>query len=599
MKAITSNSSVLTLWILLFVTGCSEGCGPSEALPEMEAFNEAQQGVHRSMNDYAGRLVGEGGFVERAAILRDLDFSRPEDVQQWVEQSKMMDEELEALLVILADGALKALESSRMRSEILGMREQGFTAEALELRQRAFILKTMALATAGITIYRTFRSIGETVDDSQKIVTDMARGEPASREAVADALRKNGVSVPDGSSGEDLAGIFEEQGRNTRRRVANDVREQAGQLIMDGGAEGDEPTDLAVEDSERRVDSAVQLGEIAVDSCVAASQSVTGGAGDLIGGTAGAATDLVLTATENDPMSQVKRHVDVVVVSKDTQPVEQPPPSEIPVEDAAAIMEQTAQGEDGPGPEILIDAANALWTELLELGSQLGALASLPSRIAFTEATLEEEHQGEEATTYSAVAPVPGFSEGERAEILATRTDITPQEVPTHELGPDSPLVLDSPPLLGTLSVRSSPAGLALGESQLFDVTVTMRDVPSPTSLTCTGTNAVVSQSVLPAPSAGEYNFRVEVFGRASMRIRRSDSGESYLFTLRMEAPEEPEFGGQESPECIEAKLHLCMNLPRTGCDISIMKRAQERVMAACGYWEAIRFLDEAPNRCC
>ncbi len=566
-------------------------------------MNEISPQTHALASELAEIVLGEGGIADKSRFVKTAPLTSASEVRAWVQAR----EDLRELVEIgTQKGASFALEANKLylaRKTFLDQQASDFpwTPDAtnpagLTQRRQPLVLAGLAVATLSIGAYRFLKGFGELADNTQRMVYTSANGNETSRKAVIEILQNAGADIEETSSAEQVIETFKELPRNVRRSVTTEVEAWNEEKFFSNDADMAEEVTGRFEEARDDVpDIANEGGAFAVTQTVSMVQAVTGGVGSIEGGVPGAVADLVLTASEMNPTDIVQRQVTVYAASEEKQslPTETSP---TPPSEAKAALERAAQGEEVISPEAIEDAAISLMQEVADaLRSQFGPTIQIAERIALVSTTLDEPKVDEESFTQDKTLALPNFENGDVVEVFVARDEKLPQEVPAHALGPENPLELDSPPLLGTLTVQSEPLGDATTEgSQFFNITVNVSQVPNPTVILCQGTNISCQSPGAPVASEATVTFRAEVFGTAQLRIVRHDTGESYTTTLKA-AQAEPE----PAETCEEAKAHLCEKLPQVFCDIEVMDTARARVIAACGEAEANRFFAEAPSICC
>jgi len=577
---------------------------PNTPSPQLVEMNQTAPRTHALASELAELVLGEDGIADKSRFIKTAPLSSASDVRAWLQAREDLREQVEIGTQKSATFALEVNALYLARKAFLDQQAIDFPwtpdttnpAGLTQVRQ-ALILTTLAVATLSIGAYRFLKGFGELADNTQRMVYTTANGNETSRKAVIEILQEAGVDIGESASSEQVVEAFKELPRNVRRSVTTKVEAwNEGNFFSSNEDMAAEVTDRFQEARDDVPDISNEGGAFAVTQTVSLVQAVTGGVGGIEGGVPGAVADLVLTATEMNPTDIVQRQVTVYATSEEKQPL----PTETsptPPSEAKVVLERAAGGEEVISPEAIEDAAIALMQEVADaLRVQFGPTIQLAERIALVSATLDETKVDEGSFTQDKTLKLPNFENGDVVEVFVARDEKLPQEVPAHVLGPQNPIELDSPPLLGTLTVQSEPSGGATIEgSQFFNITVNVSRVPNPTFILCQGTNISCQSSRAPIASEGTVTFSAEVFGTAQLRIVRHDTGESYTAILKSAQAPDPE----PVETCEEAKAHLCEKLPQVFCDIEVMDTARARVTAACGEVEANRFFAEAPSICC
>jgi hypothetical protein len=427
------------------------------------------------------------------------------------------------------------------------------------------------------------------------MVYTTANGSAEARQAVIQSLRSQGVDISDNASAEQVIETFKEQPRAMRRTITTEVEAWNEEKFFENSPEANDATTRFEEARQDIPEIANQGGTFAVSQTVSMVQGVTGGPGSIIGGRAGAVTDLALTATEMNPTDVVQRQVTVYATGGEKQDLPTETTTTTPTE-AVARIESAAEGDPNISDEEIMDAAVALMQEVSEaLRSEFGPTVQIAEKVALGGGELSEQAQTDGSVQQDASLELTNFIDGEVAEVVIVREDRLAQEVIDHVLGPDNPIELTGPPLVGTVTAESSPAGDAAGGgSQAFDITADVTHVKESTNLFCQGAGVVCSPSVGQIMGDSTVSFSVDVTDEAQIRLVRHDTGESYSLNLSASAS-----APAPAESCSDAKAHLCENLPNVGCDISVMGNARAKVIAACGSAEANSYFAQAPSMCC
>lgn len=547
---------VLLLMIILFLFSCGSTTGTEPepgseanvASAELVELNQSAAQAMATASELAELVLGPGGIAERAQATRTLPLSTVAEIQAWRSERDALRAQLEFAGPKGAQFALDLAAVERNRRTFLANQMLYFPVwpedtannpQGLTTVQQPLVVAALAIATLTIGGYRFLKGFGELADNTQRMVYTTAEGGPNSRAALIQILKDNGVEVSDMASAEEVIEIFDTQPRDVRRTITTQVEAWNEDAFAAGGEDAEDALDRFEEAREDVPEISNEGGALAVTQTVSFVQSVTGGVGNVVGGVPGAVIDLTLTATEKNPTDIIQRNVTVFVTAgeKEDLPTQTSPTSPTV---ALETIEKAAAGDPSINPEQIVDAATALIQELAEgLRSTFGPSVQIAQRFALSGGTLTEEPQEDGTFKQNVSLPLTHFRSGEAAEVVIVREGMLAQEVLNYALGVDPPIVLDTPPLLGTITVESA-AGTASAESQLFDVMATLIRVPQVTELICQGTNVVCSPTVSPVATDGTTTFSVEVFGRGELRLIRRDTGESYALNLTA-ASSEPE----------------------------------------------------------
>ncbi len=565
------NRHVITLIGFIFlISSCKSDSGspesldssPAGAAPDLVQFNEAGTGTHETALEIAKAFFDEDGIADTCEAIREAPLRSAADIGAMRKARDELRVLLEEHTDKVATLALRAHDMETSRRAFLDRQSKNFPLETSpserygRIRQ-PLVLETLAVATLSIGAYRFLKGFAELAKNTERMVHTTANGDEQSREAVIDILKKNGVDVADDASSSDIIDAFDSQPRAQRRTITSQVEAwNESSFSSPDSAVSDAVQERFEEAREDIPDIANEGGEFAVAQTVTLVQSVTGGVGSIQGGVPGAVADLTLTATEMNPTDIAQRNVTVYVTAGDKEdlPTETTPTSP---SEALERIERASKDPSDVNPKDIEDAAVALMQELADaLRSQFGPSVKLAQKIALLGGTLEDVPQAGTATVQSASLPVPHFANGEICEVVVVREGRLPQEVGGHQLGPDNAIALTGPPLLGTISVETTPKSAASEESQRFDVTATVTRVPFSTSLHCQGTNVSCSPAASSIAQDSAVTFSVEVFGTAQLRLVRHDTGESYSLVLKAQKPDtEPQTDSDTPPSDLDPEL--------------------------------------------
>lgn len=508
--------------------------GPNQASESVEAFNGASSYLQLDMQQVADAVSGPNGLVVIVDQLEALDLSDPSDRARWGELTAQFETQLSTLETSLASAAVSAIEMADHEVALQRMRVDALagTLEDAQKRPKFVSLATVFVVTAtAITLTRVYRNIRDLSHRNQNLpVRRVATSGEQGRQAIVDALESQGVDVPDGASGDQVADLFEQQsGRYARAHVTQVARDFNITHAGDGTPTGDAATQNMVDQIQDNAQAARDGGVVATDAVVNLSTAGPSGLGAGVDGTM-----LVLTATETTPNDFINHHVDAVVATRETQPLETTPPT-VPEEEARQRLRDAADGTgDPPTPDEAAEFVESVVAALREQAEQFSPLTALPMRIAFGTTTLEDDATGPDGALRGEMTAT-GFTTSEPADVLLVRQDAQPIEVSGHPIGPDSPITVTHTPLLGTLQLSAVPDGPEVDGSRMWSAEVTIRSVATPTQIVVDGVNVSVSPRVLDAPAAGGHFVTVEAFDNATLRARRLDTGESYLIALTAE----------------------------------------------------------------
>lgn len=524
----------------------------------LKSFNSLTQNSTKSAHTYSSTILGAQGIFVQAQGLKDMDLSVPASHSAYIAQTDkltaQMNEAHHAGLVLL----WQLYEMNRIRSGFLLEQSQSFPLKPLTLSAKhRFLGTTFFATTALITVYGIYKSTSDAIKGSQRVVQETAASSESGRKAVLAALRDEGVeNIADTATATEIAQIFDEQGYRLRGRVTTKVRSWNLGEIANGSEHSDEAVTVSQNDKEHIIEAANQLGKVAVEGVVAGEQMISGGVGDIIArvhGTetakiAGAATDLLLSATGTDPMTVVSKKATITVVSKDTREVTIAPPTVMP-EDEAINLIKSAQTNTQDVSAKQLDSA----TESLMLAfAQDNRLAIInnkvraPARVALTELDLIQE-PGSNAPTYSAKTKLAGFSATETADILISLPEHMPVERENYALGSSNPLAFSYVPLLGTIKLGVEFYDLAV-TTKSFKLTADVKSVYSTTTLSLDVENGSTLNRVQTMPKDGSYTWVVYFEKLAHVRVVRHDTGESYSMSIPEPKtphviPEQPDTG--------------------------------------------------------
>lgn len=539
-----------SLALLLLVAACgtnkaqSSPTSSNQPSAEVVQMNNSAAKAQATAATLARLVLGADGIADKVEAIRTMPISTVAQIAAWRAERDELRRQLQEATANAAQFSLEAHAVETNRREFLQQQALGFSwgetpasseksGEIDSVQQPLIVMGVLAVATFSIGAYRFLKGFGELADNTQRMVYTTAKGSELSRKAVITILRNEGVEIPDNATSEQVIEIFKDQPRDLRRTVTTEVELWNESKFEDRDAtESSAAADRIQQAHDDVPVIANEAGAFATTQTVSLVQAVTGGVGSVVGGVPGAAADLALTATEMNPTDIVQRNVTVYTAAgeKVSLPTETTPmlPSE-----AVESIERAQAGDPTVNPDELKEAATALIQEVSnELRLQFGPTVQLAQKIALSTGSLETKTQANGTEVQGVTLSLPSFQNGEVAQVVVVREGHLPHEVQSHVLGPTNALVLDTPPLLGTISVEVSPGAIDPSGSQLFELTGHVVRVPSGTQLLCQGVNAFCSPSSASLSGDGSATFRVEVFGRGQVRLVRHDTAESYLLSL-------------------------------------------------------------------
>ncbi len=538
----------LALSLLVAACGSNEAPASRSSSNQLDGklvqMNESAIDAQRTATALAELVLGTNGIADRAKAIRTMPVATVAEIAAWRAERDELRRQLQEATDDAARFALQAYAVETNRRAFIEEQALGFpwgevltastTSSEIASTRQPLVLEVMAVATLGIGAYRFLKGFGELADNTQRMVYSTANGDDSSRGAVIAILRGKGVEIPESATAEEVIEAFDDQPRDLRRTITSEVEQWNESKFDDPDPAVSDAVEGRVQEARDDVpEIANEAGAFGTTQTVSLVQAVTGGVGSVVGGVPGATADLVLTATEMNPTDIVQRNVTVYVAAgeKVTPPTETTPM--LPAE-AVQTIERAEAGDPTVNPEELKEAASALIKEVTdELRLRFGPGVQLAQRIALSTGSLSGTTQADGTVEHAVTLSLPGFQNGESAEVVVVREGHLPHEVATHVLGPTNALVLDSPPLLGTISVESSPGAVDPSGSQLYSVTGHVVRVPAGTELLCQGVNAICSPSSAPVFGDSSVTFNVQVFGSAQLRLVRHDTGESYSLSLK------------------------------------------------------------------
>jgi hypothetical protein len=540
---LTKLLAVTTATMMLF-TGCSsesggsdDGPSPNQAAPEAHAYNDAELRSTESMQDFGQAIDGPGGVYEIAGSLEALDLDDPSDRARLADMLASLDEKMLEAEDELGQALLAALEMADHETALQELRNEALAGFGVTFEARPkFIGVTTVLAavTLGVTLTTVYRKLRDVTHKNQnRPVRNVATGSEGGKQTIINALESRGVSVPPGATGEQVADIFEAQTeRYTRAHVARAAIDFGVDKAGENTPEGDAAQDQLEDHRDQTAEASKELGIVATDAVVNLSPAGPTGLGPGV-----EATMLVLTLTENTPNDIVNRHVDAVVASKEQTNIPETQPTSVTPEDARQRLQDSIDDEDeSPTPDEVEELSDAIIDGLREQAEAAGGISSIPQRVAFGTSTLEPTGTGTGPNT--ANLEIRGFSPGEAADVLVVRPDAAPQEATNHALSETNPLELETTPLLGTLTLSASPDGPAVDGERTWTAQADIRRAYNPTHLAFDGVNVSITPSTISVGGGSgseSHTVSVDAFGDANLRVRRLDTGESYLIALSSE----------------------------------------------------------------
>jgi|GEM_PF-2033706 len=535
---------------LLFVVSCGSNDTPSasspspnQTPPEVAALNESAAKSHATALQLAELMLGSEGVADTAEAIRSMPLTTATEVRAWRAKRDALRVQLEDVSETAAVFALEARSLEKNRQEFLDRQALGFPwtnsdvttqgGERVAQAKQPFVVAALAVTTFTIGAYRFLKGCGELMDNTQRMVYSAANGSEDSRKAVIAILRKKGVDISESATAEDVIEIFKEQRRDLRRSITTEVEAWNESKFNDSDPSVADEAETRIQEARNDVDAiANEAGAFAVSQTVTMVQNATGGLGSVVGGVPGATADLVLTATEKNPTDIVQRHVTVYVAGGEKSALPTETTSTSPT-DAIRILERVEAGDQSISPEEIRESAIALVQDITErLRAEFGSTVQLATTVALSSASLDAKKQVDGAVKHDTTLKLPNFANGEVVEVAVIEARYLPQEVTSHTLGPNNPLALEGIPLLGTISVETTPGATDADGFRSFDVTAKVIRVPNSTQLSCQVTNGSCTPSSISISADSSASFNVQVTGRAQVRLVRHDTGESYSMAL-------------------------------------------------------------------
>ena len=557
------------LWVAACSGGGSGGASISQGDADQQAYNRSAKETREHAEAFTQAILGEGGLVEKGLLAagegigkRKALQTEPSDlkaINAYVDQLEAVQQHSARMLVSSLTG-LEALVrfSERAERDFEGEDEtqDAGVGQVQKMRRKGVVLASLVAIGVAYTIYSAFKSVDEAVRDSQKIVHESIAADPAYAEKVKSELQDRGVQVPDNIDAAGLSKLFNEQGREVRRQITNEVRALNIERMGNSQQQSDVDGLLAESDRQNIKETSVKLGKVAVKQVVAGSQAATGGVGELLGGKElGAGVELTLTLTETDPMSLVEKHVEARVESQSKQPVDLSYGGEEVVSkgDETLVLTQLSEGRDAGSLWAAGHAAYLRMYQLIERYKKAianaGQIDLMPEKLVFASGDLNEKPSATgDGYDYELTLTVPGFDESEPYEVEILSEDHL-HEDHTESLSGNATIPLQHIPLLGTIAVTTVMGDYTAEDhtSQAYTAEVSISKVPDAVQVLSTIENGTVTPRTKEVGASGQLTLTGEIMGDAQLVVRRYDTGESYLKTMSLgEADEEdtPQGGG-------------------------------------------------------
>ena len=597
-----------------FACGGKNGSGgTSKGDKRLEALNDQLTALPGAVQSVTKPILAENGLLVQISELQAMDLTTKKGRKAYRDKANKIAKDTEALRRPAASLLLQAYRLDEPYSGFLQSQEAGFPLEeeddeeasdsgsrppwmpgarggteapkdlpqsdsSLRPGQPRLIGGILVATGVVIAVYKTYTAIDAAVNKNNEIVLDTAKRSQAGREEVVRLLNKRGANLSKTASDEEISRAYADMATDTRMSVSREVRDfVTDDLAARSGEEGDVAVPILEDDKERYVESANELGKVAVESTVNGLTQVTGGAGSaletLVGGEtgklAGAATDLVLQVTETDPLSLIEKKSIVVATGPQEQVTVVTPTTAMTREETEEALEKYAKGrlDESEGDKGKIDniVGNLLRWNLLDHGIDIGvgsgtAYVGAPSKFTVTEVSLEKDSKSDkDAPSFTSNFPLRGFlwDAWNYAHLLLSTPGAAPAETDVFISGDSATAELNLVPLDGTITMKATPLEPKEDGSQKFSISVHLLHHYGEVPVSLDATQAVVSgQRILRRqPGSGDFTWEVTITGTSRMVARRHDTGESLSQSVKfasMPGEEEEEDPPSGDAPCLD-----------------------------------------------
>lgn len=539
----------LTLVCMLTFGGCgSSGGGASGDSPAKSSVfaepdsnvsaNKAKlPGFHDEYIDASQKvseaILKDGGIVDLAYQLQNTDF---------LTQGAIAKSLLEAFDVAAIDFVTKAnaLSVNAINFDTINNAAQSkktTKSDSAEIRKPRIIGIGLVI-TVGLIGYaaKNYFDNGAKVisDRNTALVEKIASTDEKGKKKVVELLNKNGASIDEKASIDDIKNKFKSLTVNNGQTMAKEIQGYAFENPMDY----DEPLTSYKNDT---VKVAKKLGEIAVEGTVTGVTSVSGSVGSLIPNEKiGAVVDVVTTVASVDPIGLVNRHVSATTVSqkKETSPVDA---TDKTLSYAKPIMEKVEkEGVGNITIQELEDSSKAILKYAAQNdgdGDDLvlsSPIYSSTQAIDFAEKSQTPDEIKVNGNKYESVTKIAEKYDWEPMDVIYTNANDIVETV-------EGVVAAISDGILIKIESQKPSAGLSVSSevsvqdetSITYLVTAQLTGIKAPTTVTLTLENAAASGTTKTLTSDGTVSWSVTVLDKNGVAtVQRSDNGAQGSVTL-------------------------------------------------------------------
>lgn len=532
----TSISIILSAMLIL--GGCSGGGGGSSTpTTETSVFvslstNDVQNNIDadvyhqklaQSLKENSQLVLQENGIVDLAVQIKNTELN----ATNFVSLAQSYDDAMMTLVSKSNTLLINSINLNTLHSDT------SYTQSVNSAPSYRIVFTTaVGIGLLAYGAYKLFKKSADAITENGKNnIVNLASSDDG-RSAVVKMFQDRGIEISDDASLPQIADKIKTITINQLNSISRETLEYSQTNII-------KHSDVLESSRTKMVETAVTMGEVAVEGTVTGATGVTGSVGNLIPNKyVGAAFDVVTTVTSTDPLSLVNTHVSTSAVSKNKiqTSIE---PTTMEVTKAKEIVEKISkEGVGEISVETLEDSANAIVNDIAKKdGDGDDNLISVPEYATTQSYTIVESEKENPSDPNKANGVLKIYDEYKfdeldvmitnDEEIDHTMTDVIPYL--------DDNLVFEIQPKAVEKSTQLSFVKVGeTADSVSYTVTAAITGVSGSAVITATPTNASLTTATQTLSADGSVSWNVIVLDKdATIAVSRSDSSSISTIALK------------------------------------------------------------------
>jgi hypothetical protein len=523
-----NTSTVLALSTVLVLGGCGGGDGSSSSTNNSSVFvtlspddiqnnldaNIYHQQFAQNLKENSQLVLQSNGIVDLAVKLKNTQLNDT----NFMSLTKSYDDAMINLVLQSNTLLINSINLNTLHSDT------SYTQSGNITRNNRIVFTTaVGLGLLAYGAYNLFKKSANAITENGKNNIINLASSNNGRSAVVKMFQDRGINLSNDAS---LAQITDK----IKTITINQLNSISRETLEYSQANFLEQSEVLESARTKMVETAVTMGEIAVEGTVTGATGVTGSVGNLLPNKyVGAAFDVVTTVTSTDPLSLVNKHVSASAISKNKiqTPIE---PTNMQISEAKEIIEQISkEGASEISVGELEDSVNAIVNDIAKKdGDGDDNLLSVPEYATSQSYTIfeAEKENVTDSNKASGVLKIYDAYKFDTLDVMITNdeeidhtmTDVVPY-LDDNLLFELQPKAVEKSTLLSFVKVSETE------DSITYTVTATITGVLNSVSITATPTNASLTTATQTLTADGSLSWNVIVLDKdAIITVSRSDS---------------------------------------------------------------------------